>query len=86
MKNDIISIFRHEGLSIAIEKDLIETDFWIETDLDNVSRGKHFPLRKVNNRPLYINAKSNYPYTVIKKLPIMTNERLSDLSCNQEEF
>ena len=83
MKNDIISIFRHEGLSITIEKDLIETLLDVTF---NLSRGKHFPLRKVNNRSLYTNAKSNYPYTVIKKVPKMTNKILSDLSCNQEEF
>ena len=48
--------------------------------------GKYFPFRKVNNKPLYINAKSNHPHTTIKELPKMKNKRLSELSCNQEEF
>ena len=29
MKNDIISIFKHKGLSITIEENFIETDFWM---------------------------------------------------------
>ena len=44
------------------------------------------PFRKVNNKPLYINAKSNHSHTVIKKLPKIINKRLSELSWNQGEF
>ena len=29
MRKDIISIFKNEGLSIIIETNLIETDFWM---------------------------------------------------------
>ena len=36
--------------------------------------------------PLYINVKSNHPPSIIKDLPKMINKRLSDLSCNKEEF
>ena len=84
MRKDIISIFQNEGLSITIEKNLIETDFLGVTF--NLLTGKYFPFRKVNNKPLYINAKSNHPLTIIKELPKMINKRLSELSCNQEEF
>ena len=35
---------------------------------------------------MYINAKSNHSDTTIKELPKMINKRLSELSCNQEEF
>ena len=52
----------------------------------NLLAGKYFAFRKVNNKPLYINAKSNDPLTVIKELPKMINKRLSELSGNQEEF
>ena len=84
MRKDIISIFQNEGLSITIETNLIETDFLDVTF--NLLTGKYFPFRKVNNKPLYINAKSNHSDTTIKELPKMINKRLSELSCNQEEF
>ena len=84
IKKDIISIFKNEGLSITIEANLIKTDLLDVTF--NLLTGKHFPFRKVINKPLYINAKWNHPLTIIKELPKMINKRLSELSCNQEEF
>ena len=84
MRKDIISIFRNEGLSITTEKNLIETDFLDGTF--NLLTRKYSPFTKVNNKLLYINAKSNHLNTVIKELPKMMNKRLPELSCNQEEF
>ena len=74
MRKDIISVFKNEGLSITIETNLIETDFLDVTF--NLLTGKYFPFRKVNNKPLYRNAKSNHPLTIIKELPKMINKRL----------
>ena len=60
------------------------TDFLDVTfDLPN---GKYFPYRKSNNEPLYINAHSNHPPPIIKDLPIMVNGRVSEFSCDEEEF
>ena len=52
----------------------------------NLATCKFFPFRKPNNVPLYINAKSNHPSTIIKDLPKMINRRLSESSCNKDEF
>ena len=82
MRKDIISIFKNEVLSITIETNIIETDFLDVTF--NLLTGKYFLFRKVNNKPLYRNAKSNHPHTIIKELPKMIIQRLSELSCNQE--
>ena len=71
IKKDIISIFKNEGLSITIETNLIETDLLDVTF--NLLTGKYFPFRKVNNKPLYINAKSNHPLTIKQELPKMIN-------------
>ena len=57
---------------------LIETDYLDVTF--NLATGKFFPFRKPKNVPLYINAKSNHPLTIIKDLPKMINKRLSELS------
>ena len=73
-----------QGLSIAIETNLIKTDFLDVTF--NLAIKKYFPFRKANNTPLYINAFSNNPPTIIKQFPNMINKRISDLSCNEEEY
>ena len=84
MKKNIISLFKEEGLSITIEINLVETDFSDVTF--NLDTGKYFPFRKPNKNPIYIHAKSNNPSSIIKDLPNMVNKRLSDLSCNEQEF
>ena len=84
LRKDIIALFKEEGLSITIETKLIETD---SSDVTfSLATKKYFPFRKANNTPLYINAFSNHPPTIIKQLPEMINRRISDLSCNKEEF
>ena len=84
IRKDIAALFKEEGLSIAFETNLIETDFLDVTF--NLATKKYFPFRKANYTPLYINAFSNHPPTVIKQLPKMINKKISDLSCNKEEF
>ena len=84
LRRDIIALFKEEGLLITIETKLIETD---SSDVTfSLATKKYFPFRKANNTPLYINAFSNHPPTIIKQLPEMINRRISDLSCNKEEF
>ena len=84
MRKDIIALFKNEGLSISIETNFFETDFLYVTF--NLATGKCFPFRKPNNQPLYINAKSNHPPNTLRDLLNMINKRLSDLSCNEEEY
>ena len=52
----------------------------------NLSNGKFYPYRKPNDKPLYINTRSNHPPSIIKQLPSGINKRISSLSCNAEEF
>ena len=84
MRKNIIALFKNEGLSITIETNLFERDF-LNVNF-NLATGNFFHLRKPNNQPLYINAKSNHPPKVLRDLPNMINKRLSDLSCNEEEY
>ena len=83
-RKDILPLFKEEGLSITIDTNLIETDFLDVTF--NLATKKYFPFRKANNTPLYINAFSNHPPITIKQLPKMISKRISDLSCNKEQF
>jgi len=59
MRKDITSTFKSEGLNITIETNLTNTDF-LNVNFD-LSTGKYSPYRKPNNKPLYINNKSNHP-------------------------
>ena len=45
-----------------------------------------FRYRKLNNTLLYIHSESNHPPSIIKQLPSLTNRRISNLSCNENEF
>ena len=73
MRKNIFSIFKNEGLSTTIDTNLIETDFLHVTFI--LQTRKYFPFRKVNNKQ-----------QIIKQLCKMINERLPELSCNEEEF
>ena len=84
LRKKIIALFKSEGLSITIETNLTVTDF-LDVTLD-LQRAKFYPYRKPNNSPDYINAGSNHPSTIIKELPRMINKRISDLSCDLNEF
>ena len=80
----IIKIFKKNGLNITIDMNMIQSNF-LDVSL-NIETGKYKPYRKPNNMPLYINKKSNHPPTIIKQIPTMIQTRISDLSCNEEEF
>ena len=80
----MIKVFKDHGLQLAIESGLIQTDFLDITF--HITSGRYWPYRKPNDKPLYINATSNHTPVIKKQLPSMLPKRLSDLSCNQEEF
>ena len=84
IRKDIIVLFKSEGLSITIDTNLIETDF-LDASF-NLEMEKLFPYRKPSNTPLYIHSESNHPPSITKQLPLMTNRRISNLSCNENEF
>ena len=67
IRKNTIAIFQSEGLGIAIETNLVETDFLDVTF--NLSTGKYYPYNWPNNAPLYIYAQSNHPPSIVKQLP-----------------
>ena len=70
IRKDIIALFKEEGLSINIETSLIETNFLDDTF--NLAKKKYFPFRKASNTPLYINAFSSHPPTIINSYQLPT--------------
>ena len=83
-KKKVIQAFKKLDLKITSETNLVQTDFLDITF--NLNSGKYWPYRKPNNETLYINTKSNHPPNIIKHLPSMIGKRISQISCNQEEF
>ena len=84
MRRNVIALIKNKRLSITIKVIPFEK-YFLNVAL-NLVTGKSFPLRKPNNQPFYINAKSNHQKTMIRYLPNMINKRLLDLSCNEEEY
>ena len=83
-RKKIIKIFQEHGLKITADANLVETNF-LDVTL-NLKSGKYCPFRKPNNSQLYVHTQSNHPLIIKKQLPIMLAKRLSNLSCNHEEF
>ena len=75
---------QHHGLHVTTKAYKIKTDF-IDIKL-NLSSGKFWPYRNPSNQLLYIHAASNHPLIIKKYLPSMIVERVSEISCNKEEF
>jgi hypothetical protein len=84
MRKDMVKIFKDNGLSITIDIGLRITDF-LDVTFD-LSTGRFYPYRKPNDDPLYINAESNHPPSIIRQLPKMISRRVSDISFSKDEF
>ena len=83
-RQNIIAFFKQPGFQITIEINLKVTDFlYIYLDLEN---DKFYLYRKPNDTPFYVHRESNHPLNILKQLSKMTSERLSNLSCNEDEF
>ena len=84
LKKDIIKLYQEEGLQITIEANIVQADF-LDVTLD-LPTGKFWPFRKPDDLPVYIHKDSNHPASIKKELPKMIQNRISKLSCNEEEF
>ena len=78
----IIKLFEKHILKITIEANLIQTNF-LDVTL-NIKTKKYWPFRKPNDQQLNIN--SNHTSSIKKALPNMVSNRLSELSCNMDNF
>ena len=83
-RKDFSKILGELGLQITAQSNLKIVNY-LDVTL-NLSTGKFCPYRKPDNYPLYINAKSNHPPSIIKHLPATISTRISSLSCDPHEF
>ena len=72
------------GLKITVQGNLKVVNY-LDVTL-NPTTGRYFPYRKPDNDPLYINARSNHPPSIIRQIPTSIGTRVSSLSCDQDEF
>ena len=84
MKKDIKDVFNQAGLRITIETNQKVVNY-LDITL-NLLTEKYYPYRKPRNTPLYIDARSNYPPSILKQLPKAISKRISELSCSKEKF
>ena len=52
----------------------------------NLTNGTHQPYIKPNNQPVYINTQSNHPPHIIKRIPSMISDRISNISSSKNVF
>ena len=84
IRKQIIKVFHGQNLQITTDTNLTQINF-LDVTLD-LKTGKYWPYRKPNNQPLYIHKSSNHPPIIKNQLPTMINKRISQLSCNKDEF
>ena len=84
IRKDITSHFKNNGLNITMQTNLKIVNYLDVTF--NFNNGTYCPYRKPSNQPLYINAKSNHPPSIIKQLLDSIRRKISDNSCNEDEF
>ena len=79
-------IFAEAGLRITAHTVQPESRQRFGHHTEPIPNGKHYPYRKPDNPPLYINNQSNHPPSIIKQLPATISNRISSLSCDSTEF
>ena len=84
IKKIIFKTFKDYGLKITIEANLPKVNF-LDVNL-NLRLNSYHPYRKPNDKPLYINSKSNHPRHIIRNLPTAINKRLSEISSSDKLF
>ena len=55
-------------------------------DIIQLNTSIYKPFSKPKNKPLYINASSNHPLSVLKQIPKSVSKRITASSCNEDIF
>ena len=76
--------FRKFNLEITIEANKKSVQF-LDVEL-NLETNSYKPYLKPGDVPLYVNARSNHPPSVLKNIPEGINRRLSNLSSDENMF
>ena len=77
-------LFMSHGLKITIASTGPSANY-LDVTMD-LSDGSYRPYRKPNDTPVYINAASNHPPSVLKHIPKMVEKRLQSISSDEAVF
>ena len=80
----LIAEFKKYGLKIIVDQGLKVTNF-LDITL-NPYDGSYRPYAKPNNTTQYVNRKSNHPGNTIKSIPTSVNQRLANISSDENQF
>ena len=80
----LIKLFKNFDFKITVESGLIQTNF-LDVSF-NILNSSYRPYNKPNSPILYVNNNSNHPKQILKQLPITINQRLINLSNNEDSF
>ena len=81
---DLHKLFRSHGLKITITSTGPVASY-LDVTMD-LSDGTYRPYRKPNNPPVYINAASNHPPSILKHVPKMVEKRVQSISSDEAVF
>ena len=84
VKKNFQKMFKEHGLDIIILCNMKVVNY-LDVPL-NLNDGTYKPYTKPNNEIKYIHKNSNHPRSVIRKIPLFIESRLSTLSFNKKMF
>ena len=84
IKKEFQKLFKKHDLEIVVECNRKVVNY-LDVTLD-LNNGTHKPYHKPDNEVNYVHVNSNHPPNVIKQIPISIQNRLSNLSSNEEIF
>ena len=84
IRDEITKFFAANNLKITCDINRPIVNF-LNVTLD-LQTSIYKPYIKPGDKPLYVNANSNHPPTILKNIAICIDKRLSDTSANQEVF
>ena len=84
IKKQICKFFADKNLKITIEANKKVVSY-LDVTLD-LNTGNQYPFIKPENVPSYVHAKSNHPPSITKRIPENINQRLSNISSDEEAF
>ena len=84
IRKDLTKLFKKYKLNLDIKCNLKTVDY---LDIScNFNTGIYKPFNKPKNKPLYINATSNYPPSVLKQIAKSVSKRMTANTCNEDIF
>ena len=84
IKKDFQKVFQKYDLEIVIQCNMKTVDY-LDVTLD-LNTGCYRPYHKPNNELSYVHIHSNHPPVILKQIPLSIQNRLSNLSSNEDIF